>query len=489
MDFLFSFQWQDVVDILVISFLVHRLFLLFRGTTALQILLGVLFLWLFHTIAQASGLVLTSWFFQGVGAVAVLVIVVVFRNEIREVLIQTNPVRLFLGRPYEPWTVDLPEVERAVFQMAKSGTGGLIVFQQRDRLAEHLREGIFLGGKLSPEIIASIFAKESPVHDGATIIQGARIKLVGAFLPLTKREGLPQHFGTRHRAAIGLSEVCDAVIVVISEERAEVSVVYKGEVGLVQEPPQLQMALGSLLLGIDSGTKSRTRSREFLSQLAGLLVTFLLVSAFWGIYSGKQLSLINVTTSVDFRNIPENIELRRSSSERVEVQITGKRRLVSALNPEQVGAFLDLSKIDAGLHRLVLNADNIDLPLGMEVVRITPAAIRVEMEERIQKDLAVEPQIVGKPPAGYQIERITVRPGSVKVSGPKSTLDPMLSLSTESISVSDIQPQEGEKVLEVPVVLSPASLRLLPGQSKNVRVTILLIPNKSSKTSPRTTFP
>jgi YbbR domain-containing protein len=115
----------------------------------------------------------------------------------------------------------------------------------------------------------------------------------------------------------------------------------------------------------------------------------------------------------------------------------------------------------------------------MEVVRITPAAIRVEMEQRIQKDIAVEPQIVGKPPAGYQIERISVRPGSVKVSGPKSILNAMLSLSTESISVSDIQPQEGEKVLEVPVVLAPASLRLLPGQSKNVRVTILLIPNKS----------
>jgi YbbR domain-containing protein len=137
----------------------------------------------------------------------------------------------------------------------------------------------------------------------------------------------------------------------------------------------------------------------------------------------------------------------------------------------------------------VLNADNIDLPLGMEVVRITPAAIRVEMEERIQKDIAVEPQIVGKPPAGYQIERISVRPGSVKVSGPKSTLDSMLSLSTESISVSDIQPQKGEKVFEVPVVLAPASLRLLQGQTKDVVVTIQLIPNKSSKTSSGTTFP
>jgi len=125
----------------------------------------------------------------------------------------------------------------------------------------------------------------------------------------------------------------------------------------------------------------------------------------------------------------------------------------------------------------------------MEVVRITPAAIRVEMEERIQKDLAVEPHIVGKPPAGYELERISVKPGSVKVSGPKSTLNAMLSLSTESISVSDMQPREGEKVLEVPLVLAPASLRLQPGQNKTVRVTIQLIPQKSSNASPMTTFP
>ena len=102
MDFLFPLQWQDALDIFVISFLIHRLFLLFRGTTALQILLGLLLLWLCHTIAQASGLVLTSWFFQGLGAIAVLVIVVVFRNEIRDVVIQTSPARLFLGRPYQP---------------------------------------------------------------------------------------------------------------------------------------------------------------------------------------------------------------------------------------------------------------------------------------------------------------------------------------------------------------------------------------------------
>lgn len=191
-------------------------------------------------------------------------------------------------------------------------------------------------------------------------------------------------------------------------------------------------------------------------------------------YSGKQLSRINVTTAVDFRNIPENLELKRASSERVEVQITGKRRLVGALRPEQVGAFLDLIQIDAGYHRLVLNADNIELPLGLEVVRITPSAIRLEMEERINKEIAVEPKIAGTPPAGYKIAKIRVSPGSLKVSGPESKLRDMLSLSTESISVSDISTQKGEKVVRVPVILSPASLRLLPGENKEVMVTIQL---------------
>jgi diadenylate cyclase len=485
MDFLFSLNWQDVIDILVISFFIHRLILLFRGTTALQILLGLLFLWLCHTLAQASGLVLTSWFFQGLGAIAVLVIVVVFRNEIRDVVIQTSPARLFFGRPYQPGTIDLPEVERAVFKMAKNRTGALLVFQQRDKLAQHLSEGIPLQGKWSPEIMASIFAKESPLHDGAAIIQGERIKLVGAYLPLTKKEGLPRQYGTRHRAAIGLSEMTDVVVVVVSAERGEVSVVHRGEVEAVPEPPQLQMLLSKLLLGSYTVVKPRTRMRELLVQAGGLLLTFVLVAGAWGIYSGKQLSLINVATAVDFRNIPESLELKRSSAERVEVQITGKRRLVSALNPEQVGAFLDLSTIDAGLHRIELNGDNIELPLGLEVVRITPTAIRIEMENRVEREIAVEPNVVGSPPDGYLIDRIRVRPGSIKVSGPVSTLNRMLSLNTEAINIDDMEPQRGERIVEVPVVLSPASIRLLPGQNKKVLVTVKLRSKPTSQDSPK----
>ncbi len=483
MEFLFSLKWQDVADVLVISFLIHRLFLIIRGTTAFQITLGLLFLWLCHTIAQAAGFVLTSWFFQGFGAVAVLVIIVVFRNEIREALIQTNPIRLFLGGPQQPQSIDLPALERVAFQLAKEATGALLVFQLRDRLSEHLKEGVSLRGKLSPEIIASIFAKQSPVHDGAAIIQGDRIQLVGAYLPLTKKEGLPQHFGTRHRAAIGLSEVSDAVVLVVSEERAEVSVVHGGKVEIVHEPPQLQTKLGELLAGISARTEPRSRGRELLSQAGGLLLTFCLVVTFWGVYSGKQLSLINITTAVDFRNIPQNMELKRSSADIVEVQITGKRRLVSALKPEQVGAFIDLNEIDAGYHRLELNADNIELPLGLEVMRISPSIIRLDMEQRVEKKVAVKPEIVGTLPGGYQIETVSVSPESVKVSGPVSVLRSIKNLATEPVVLNELAAPGTEMVVEVDLVLSPPSLRLLEGQNKKVLVNIQLRPQNPPEIS------
>ncbi|HYA03035.1 MAG TPA: diadenylate cyclase, partial [Syntrophobacteria bacterium] len=396
LDLLAPQKWQDVLDILVISILIHRLFLLFRGTSVLQIMVGLLFLWVLHGIAQAAGLVLTSWFLEGFGAIAVLVLVVVFRNEIREALIQTNPVRLFLGRLYEPQAINPAAIAQTAFQLANTKTGALLVFQNRDRLTEFLREGIPLGGIFTREITESIFARQSPVHDGAAVIRGNRIERIGTFLPLTQREGLPQVFGSRHRAAIGLTELSDAVVIAVSEERGEVSLAYRGKLEVVADPRRLERALRRLLLGVRPERKPASHVREWVTQAAGLVLTFMLVSAFW-VISGKQQSLINLTVPLDFRNIPDYLELKRASAEKVEVQVTGKGRLVSALKPEQVGAFVDLRDGNSGTLKVPLSADNIRIPLGLEVVRVTPAAITVELEQRIEKEVPITPEVVGLP--------------------------------------------------------------------------------------------
>jgi uncharacterized protein (TIGR00159 family) len=471
LDVLFPFRWHDLLDIFVISFIIHRLFLLFRGTTALQIILGLLLLWVIQGIAEAGGLVLTSWFFQGIGAVAVLVIVVVFRNEIREVLFQTNPVRLFFGSTQETRRMSVESIVQAVFQLANTKTGALIVLQNRDSIEPHLREGFALDARFNPLIIESIFVEQSPIHDGAIIIRGNRISRVGTFLPLTQKEGLSHHFGSRHRAAIGLSEVCDAVILVVSEERGEVSLVSRGKVRSCNQPQELRDALVRLLVGVFPKKKPRrSRRRILFSQAGGLLLTFLMVSLVWGIYSGRQFSLITTTTSIDFRNIPDNLELMKTSAERVELQISGKRRLVSALEPEQVGAFVDLKGKSYGAYQVALNQDNIELPLGLEVVRVTPSKIKVELEQRAERKLTVKPQFIGASPAGYKMEKIKVKPDYVKVSGAVSVLHKTDSILTEPIDLGRIEPTDKKHEVEVPLVLPSSSLRLLPGERKEVRV-------------------
>jgi uncharacterized protein (TIGR00159 family) len=465
----FSFGWWELLDILVVSAIIHRLLLLLRGTAALHVILGLVFLWLLEALARAGGLVLTSWFLRGVGAVAVLVIVVVFRNELRELFSRSNPIRFFLGR--DSGVSEIEPVVESAFRLAEERIGALIVLQGRDSLSAYLREGIEWGSKVDSRIIETIFTQQSPFHDGAAIIRGNRITQVGTFLPLTQKEGLPQHYGTRHRAALGLGEVCDAGIVVVSEERGVVSLIRRNRIEAMPDRETLKEALEQALVGTRSKKKVPAR-RAWLTNVAGLLLTFLLVSTIWGIYVGRQFSLVNVSTAIDFRNMPENALLGGVSTERVEVQVSGNQLLVSSLNREQVRAFLDLEELPPGEHELVLNRENIEAPLGLEVVRVKPSTVKVELEQRIEKSVAVKPKFIGLKVRDVEIQELKVSPDSVRVTGPKSTVLNIDSLFTEQIDLSNIDTAGGDVTIEAPLSTPPPSLRLVSGEPSTVRLRI-----------------
>ena len=224
-----SVHWTDIIDVLFISYVLFRLYVLFRATPVLRVLIGIGILWIFQRVAVWLNLVVTSWAIQGIIAAVALIVIVVFRNELRSVLQAKNLRSLLWGYTHEVLQTPIEVISETVFDLAKKSCGALIVFEQKVDLNAVVHSGTPWDGVVSKEMILSIFWPGNPVHDGAVIIQNNRISQVGAILPVSGRKDLPSHYGTRHRAAAGLVEFTDAIVIVVSEETGKVALVRDGK--------------------------------------------------------------------------------------------------------------------------------------------------------------------------------------------------------------------------------------------------------------------
>jgi diadenylate cyclase len=479
-DFFLSFKWINLIDILVISFLVHRIFLMLRGSNAFQMLLGLAFLLLLQAAAKLGGLVLTGWFLSGLGAISLVAMVILFRREIRELLIMTNPVRFFLGsRPPSQLMHDLEPLIPVIFKMAQNRTGAIIVFQNKDTLSERLHNGYELNSQVLPQILESIFTKNSPIHDGAIVISRNRIKWVGTYLPLTTREGLPKGYGTRHRAAVGLTELTDAVVIVISEESGEVVLVERGRVKRMRDEQHLHQHIKRFSIDPTAQRKFAARTRSWLARTAEFAMILAAVAFLWSIYFSGQ-SLIQIDLPIDYRNIPTNLILEDSSAEIVTIQISGSRLIINDLDTGDSSIFVDLTGYENGTHSINLGNKNVELPTGLEVIQITPSQITLELDRIIRKTMTVKPLLIGDLPDTHTINYIRVSPENVSVSGPSSELNSREILYTTPIDLKEIIGNQFRAVYEVEITLPHAAIELQDRESEKVTVTVGL----NSKDSP-----
>ncbi|RPJ02445.1 MAG: DisA protein, partial [Deltaproteobacteria bacterium] len=189
--FFSTIRWQDLVDIIINSYILFRVYVLFQGTNAFRVLVGITSLWILQEVAASIGLILTSWAVRGITTAAAIIIIVVFRNEIRAAL-QVRNLKAFLwGAPNREYAAPVEIVAESVYQMGRKRIGALIVFPGKEDLTEVIHGGIPWDGNVSQEMLLSIFWPKNPVHDGAVIIQGNRVAEVGVLLPLSQRQDLP----------------------------------------------------------------------------------------------------------------------------------------------------------------------------------------------------------------------------------------------------------------------------------------------------------
>lgn len=238
----------DVLDIAIVAFLVYRVLVLMRGTRAMQMGVGLALLFVAHQVALRVGLVTVWTLLDTVTTYLVLIVVVVFQNDIRRALTRfgKRPLLRF-GSARETHVFE--EVIKATTALAQKRVGALIVFERDASLDEFIEPGTELDAAVTKELLFSVFipSYENPMHDGAVIIREGRIWQAGAFLPLAANPKLDRALGTRHRAALGISEETDAVVVVVSEERGAVSLCYHGNLVRDLEPTALREALFGFL--------------------------------------------------------------------------------------------------------------------------------------------------------------------------------------------------------------------------------------------------
>jgi diadenylate cyclase len=248
-DLLATFGWRDALDIALVALVLYGILALFRGTRAVQMLVGVGVLVLASLAARALGLHSLGWLLDAVWSVWVVVLVVLFQPELRRALAsigQGEGLRVLLAGGSGTTRV-VEELASVAGSLAERRIGALLVIERGTGLRQYAELGVALDALVSADLLISIFLPYSPLHDGAAFIRDDRVVAAGCFLPLSRNAQVARQLGTRHRAALGITEETDAVVVAVSEETGRISVAVDGRIDAVPGPDALRERLAELL--------------------------------------------------------------------------------------------------------------------------------------------------------------------------------------------------------------------------------------------------
>jgi uncharacterized protein (TIGR00159 family) len=371
-----ALRWQSIVDFLVLAAAISLLLRWSLEARALRLTLSVLILRLGALLTEQLGLLITSWVLDAATVVALLVLVVAFQPELRRAVMRLDwPGRAANERQLPV----LAAVATAAFVLARERCGALIVNVQDDSVAELVTGGVALAARVSPELLQALFQKNSPLHDGAVIVDGDQMTQAGAILPLTQRRA-PDHYGTRHRAGLGLSERSDARVIVVSEERGEVTLMREGRADVMRSTDELVAAL-STEKPTDSRRPTQVRSR--LRPTGRVVAAALALSAFvWSLTFLLPGTSIRVeTVPIEFTNVPTGLMISAQSVEGVQVWLRATDFMFASVNIADFVARCDLSQAHPGPNVVRLNASNLAVPPGIRVESLSPRQLRVDLVE------------------------------------------------------------------------------------------------------------
>lgn len=391
--------FPDMLDILLISIVSYQLFIWFWGTKAFKALVGIVILSGVFILAKSWGLFLTTWVFQILWQVFVILLIILFQKEIRQLLERFSPLKTMGMRHDKISNGWIPEFSSWAFDAAEKRIGAVVIFERTDPVSDLVTRGIPMECEPQPDLLNSIFYKQSPLHDGAILISNGRISKVSCYLPLSTREDLPQEWGTRHRAALGLSEQCNAWILVISEERGEVSFAFDNQVRKIKDENELSFFLETQVFDVKEPEISMKRKilSWFTRRYKIKAIVFALVFVLWLAFAGQQNFEKRIDLPLNYRNIPEGLVVSSPVVATISVTCRGLRKDISLLNGNNVTPFLDLASAKRGKSFHNITKTNLTLPNDrIDIVNINPARIEIVVEKAPKTEIKVNKPVQEK---------------------------------------------------------------------------------------------
>ncbi len=463
---------QDLADILIMTFLLYQLYSWFKKTRAIQVLLGLGVVCAIYFATRFLDLYMTSWILQQLSTVLIILIIVVFQAEIRQALYRFSLLQNFFDPQEKVQHSHFQLISETLFKFAGQRTGALLAFKRNESLVDLMLNGVRLDCEITPQILEAIFCEGTPLHDGAVLIRDGRIELASCHLPLSTNPDVPQNLGTRHRAALGLTERSDAIVLVVSEERGEVSLAESGELFPMSDPVMLAAALDQRICQVREKVSLTLRQKLFSNMLPKTAL-LLVVTAFWALITVRQGQIATLTVPIRLHGVSDNLIVVKNVPEEIEVQL----KTFSSLTPPpaklDISAAVDLSGLREGQSTVRIKNSDFTLPAGMVVTSINPTTIKVTTEKKVRKSVPVKVLLNGMLPPGLAGYSLIPDPATVDVEGPAGQVSQVDYISTEEIDARRLdRNKEYRKSLMQPskkvAVLydEPVVLKLVAGRKK-----------------------
>jgi uncharacterized protein (TIGR00159 family) len=464
-------HWQTLLDIGVITI---GIFFLYRTLIRLgtwKILAGIFFAFMVFVFASLLDLEGVEWIFQNISHVAVLAMIVIFQPELRKMF---EKVVSLYGRKRQVSSGELPDViANSLWALASVKSGALLVITGKESLDDKISGGYQLDGDLSIPIIQSIFDHHSPGHDGAAIIANDKIRRFGVRLPISQSGRLTNDLGTRHHAAMGLSEQSDAIVFAVSEERGKVSYFANGRMQVMPSPEAIVSTIEehSRNFGFFHLENKSGISKRIAVQFSICLV---LAIVFWSslIVVNKQIVERVITVPVEYSAPKNGLVLVGEKVNEVKVHLSGTKADLDNLSNDQASVFVSLGEMNEGERAVLITEDNLKLPRNITLLDATPESLEINLAEIVQKTVPVVPQLIGKITDAREIKRIIVDPEFIEVLTPPARDGAKnINLSTTPIYLGSI---ESTSTTIYCKVIAPPYIQPLDKKWPHVKVTIEL---------------